>query len=74
MFITKNGIDFQEMIYQCKKHNAHTSHNIERIIKIYNTRISDPTSINPNQANQIVSFFTRNENAKVQFVKQREKR
>src|SRR5688500_16659699 len=74
MFVTKNEIDFQEMIYQHKKHNAYTSHNIERIIKTYNTRISNPISIDPNQANQIVSFFTRNENAEVQFVKQREKR
>ncbi|CAB4488254.1 unnamed protein product [Rhizophagus irregularis] len=29
IFVTKNGIDFQEMIYRCEKHNAYTSHNIE---------------------------------------------
>lgn len=74
IFVTKNGIDFQEMVYRRKKHNAYTSRNIERTIKTNNTRIINSTSINPNQANHIVSFFTKNENAEMRFVKQREKR
>jgi hypothetical protein len=74
MFATKNGINFQEMIYQREKHNAYTSRNIERTVRTNNTRIINSTSINPNQANRIVSFFTRNENAEMRFVKQREKR
>ncbi|PKC01861.1 hypothetical protein RhiirA5_504384 [Rhizophagus irregularis] len=48
IFVTKNGIDFQEMIYRYEKH-----HNIERTIKTNNTRIINSTSINPNQANHI---------------------
>ncbi|CAB5374015.1 unnamed protein product [Rhizophagus irregularis] len=74
IFVTKNRIDFQEMIYRHEKHNAYTSRNIERTIKTNNTRIINSTSINPNQANHIVSFFTKNENAEMWFIKQREKR
>ncbi|CAG8760362.1 12856_t:CDS:2, partial [Rhizophagus irregularis] len=65
IFVTKNRIDFQEMIYRREKHNAYTSRNIERTIKTNNTRIINSTSINPNQANHIVSFFTKNENAEM---------
>src|SRR5688572_16887305 len=74
MFVTENGIDFQEMIYQREKHNAYNSRNIERTIKTNNIRTSNSDSIKPNQANHIVSFFTKNENAEMRFVKQREKR
>ena len=48
MFATKDEINFQEMIYQCEKHNAYTFRNIEWTIKTDNTRIIDSTSINPN--------------------------
>ena len=74
IFVTKNGIDIQEMVYRREKHNAYTSRNIERTIKTNNTRIINSDLINPNQANHIVSFFTKNENAEMRFVKQREKR
>ena len=74
MFATKNEIDFQEMIYRREKHNAYTSRNIERTIKTNNIRIINSISINSNQANRIVSFFTKNENAGMRFIKQREKR
>ncbi|GES86655.1 hypothetical protein GLOIN_2v1789992 [Rhizophagus clarus] len=70
IFVTKNGIDIQEMIYQCEKHNVYTSRNIERAIKTNNTRIINSTSINSNQANHIVSFFTKNENTEMRFIKQ----
>ncbi|POG81189.1 hypothetical protein GLOIN_2v1471121 [Rhizophagus irregularis DAOM 181602=DAOM 197198] len=65
IFVTKNGIDIQEMVYQREKHNAYTSRNIEWTIKTNNTRIINSDLINPNQANHIVSFFTKNENAEM---------
>ncbi len=53
------------MVYQREKHNAYNSHNIERTIKTNNTKISNSNLIKPNQANRIVSFFTKNENAEM---------
>lgn len=62
------------MIYQHEKHNAYNSRNIERTIKTNNTRISNSDLIKPNQANHIVSFFTKNENAEMRIIKQCEKK
>ena len=54
--------------------NAYNSRNIERTIKTNNSRTSNSDSIKPNQANRIVSYFTKNEKAEMRFIKQREKR
>ncbi|CAG8472868.1 12759_t:CDS:10, partial [Racocetra persica] len=74
IFATKNRINFQEMIYQHEKHNAYTFRNIEQTAKTNNTRIINLTSINPNKTSYIVLLFTKNANAKMRFIKQREKR
>ncbi|CAG8588688.1 43351_t:CDS:2 [Gigaspora margarita] len=73
IFVTKNKINYQEMIYQYEKHNAYTSHNIKWTAKTNSTRTINLTSINSNQASHIVSLFTKNTNTKMQFIKQREK-
>ncbi|GET65376.1 hypothetical protein GLOIN_2v1789992 [Rhizophagus irregularis DAOM 181602=DAOM 197198] len=61
IFVTKNGIDIQEMVYQREKHNAYTSRNIEWTIKTNNTRIINSDLINPNQANHIQEKRWKNE-------------
>ncbi|UZO06392.1 uncharacterized protein OCT59_026717 [Rhizophagus irregularis] len=74
ILVTENVIDFQEMVYQREKHNAYNSRNIERTIKTNSTKLCKSGLIKPNQANHIVSFFSKNENAEMRIVKQREKR
>ncbi|CAG8787897.1 10861_t:CDS:2, partial [Racocetra fulgida] len=50
IFATKNNNNFQGIIYQCEKHNAYTSRNIEQTVKTNNIRIINLTSINLNKA------------------------
>ncbi|RGB21825.1 hypothetical protein C1646_777185 [Rhizophagus diaphanus] len=62
------------MVYQCEKHNAYNSRNFERTIKTNSTKLCKSGLIKPNQANHIILFFSKNENAEMRIVKQREKR
>ncbi|RHZ76823.1 hypothetical protein Glove_189g28 [Diversispora epigaea] len=74
-YVRNNGLDYNFLIAERKKHDAYNSRPILRQLKTLNTRNSDnENSIQPNIASQMVSHFANNNSREQNFVSQRENR
>ncbi|UZN98741.1 uncharacterized protein OCT59_000029 [Rhizophagus irregularis] len=74
-YIFQTGeLNYSVMIALRKHHEAYNSRPIERQNRAYIIGYEKENTINPNKASHIISHLTNNDDPKIRFVKQREKR